>query len=118
MILFGFSSRFQQISWHPVYTTADLILFHICVRFLGSKFIVLCLSVHSDLNKHFKFIFMRNLHCWGIRSSLFINPIALRTAKTLWRFGHSECNRVNFCITGSETHRRESQEIFTRRHRY
>ena len=22
------------------------------------------------------------------------NPIALRTAKTLWSFGHSECNRV------------------------
>ena len=23
-----------------------------------------------------------------------INPIALRKAKTLWSFGHSECNRV------------------------
>ena len=23
-----------------------------------------------------------------------INPTALRTAKTLWRFGHSECSRV------------------------
>ena len=23
------------------------------------------------------------------------NPIALRTAKTLWSFGFSECNRVN-----------------------
>ena len=23
-----------------------------------------------------------------------ITPIALRTAKTLWSFGHSECNRV------------------------
>ena len=23
------------------------------------------------------------------------NPIALRTAKTLWSFGRSECNRVN-----------------------
>ena len=23
-----------------------------------------------------------------------LNPIALRTAKTLWSFGHSECNRV------------------------
>ena len=23
------------------------------------------------------------------------NPIALRMAKTLWSFGHSECNRVN-----------------------
>ena len=26
----------------------------------------------------------------------FFNPIALRTAKTLWSFSHSECNRVNF----------------------
>ena len=23
-----------------------------------------------------------------------VNPIALRMAKTLWSFGHSECNRV------------------------
>ena len=27
-------------------------------------------------------------------SDLYVNPIALRTAKTLWSFGHSECNRV------------------------
>ena len=28
------------------------------------------------------------------------NPIVLRMAKTLWSFGHSECNRVNrFCLT-------------------
>ena len=26
---------------------------------------------------------------------IFFNPIALRTAKTLWSFGLSECNRVN-----------------------
>ena len=25
-------------------------------------------------------------------------PFALRTAKTLWSFGHSECNRVNHTI--------------------
>ena len=29
-------------------------------------------------------------HEWHIK----INPIALRMAKTLWCFGHSECNRV------------------------
>ena len=23
------------------------------------------------------------------------NPVALRTTKTPWNFGHSECNRVN-----------------------
>ena len=28
---------------------------------------------------------------------VFINPIALRTAKTLWSFGRSECNRVKVC---------------------
>ena len=26
------------------------------------------------------------------------NPIALRTAKTLWSFGHSECNRINLTV--------------------
>ena len=26
---------------------------------------------------------------------ILFNPIVLRTTKTLWRFGHSECNRVN-----------------------
>ena len=25
----------------------------------------------------------------------FLNPFALRMAKNLWSFGHSECNRVN-----------------------
>ena len=28
-----------------------------------------------------------------------INPIALRTAKTLWSFGHSECHRINILDT-------------------
>ena len=28
----------------------------------------------------------------------FINPLALRTAKTPWSFGHSECNRVYICL--------------------
>ena len=27
-------------------------------------------------------------------SMVIFNPIALRMAKTLWSFGHSECNRV------------------------
>ena len=26
------------------------------------------------------------------------NPIALSTAKTLWSFGRSECNRVNYGV--------------------
>ena len=29
------------------------------------------------------------------------NPIALRTAKTLWSFGHSECNRIKSTCGGS-----------------
>ena len=29
------------------------------------------------------------------------NAIALRTAKTLWSFGHIECNRVNEVITST-----------------
>ena len=28
-----------------------------------------------------------------------IDPIALRTAKTLWRFGHSECNSIMYVLT-------------------
>ena len=31
----------------------------------------------------------------GLTASANLNPIALRTAKTLWSFGCSECNRVN-----------------------
>ena len=27
-----------------------------------------------------------------------VNPIALRTAKTLWSFGCSECNRVKWFV--------------------
>ena len=30
------------------------------------------------------------------------NPIALRTAKTLWSFGHSECNRVKIQLVNSQ----------------
>ena len=38
----------------------------------------------------------QDLDCLQIQlfSSLVLNPIALRTAKTLWSFGRSECNRV------------------------
>ena len=32
--------------------------------------------------------------CSQSRFSLRFNPIALRMAKTLWSFSHSECNRV------------------------
>ena len=27
-----------------------------------------------------------------------VNPFALRTAKTLWSFGHSECNKFKVMI--------------------
>ena len=30
-----------------------------------------------------------------------VNPIALRTAKTLWSFGHSECNRVKDILSAT-----------------
>ena len=32
---------------------------------------------------------------------IYLNPIALRMAKTLLSFDHSECNRVNYCPTVS-----------------
>ena len=31
-----------------------------------------------------------------------INHIALRTGKTQWSFGHSECNRVKFLFLGGK----------------
>ena len=31
---------------------------------------------------------------YPIKNKILFNPIALRTAKTLWSFGRSECNRV------------------------
>ena len=33
-------------------------------------------------------------HCSSMDLMLY-NPAALRVAKTLWSFGHSECSRVN-----------------------
>ena len=49
-----------------------------------------------------------DLHCFQIQgfSFLALGPIALRKAKTLWSFGHSECNRLkhvkvlNICKQG------------------
>ena len=33
-------------------------------------------------------------HVLRLKKFMNSNPIALRMAKTLWSFGHSECNRV------------------------
>ena len=33
----------------------------------------------------------------------FVNPIALRRAKTLYSFGHSECNRVKLNLGDDST---------------
>ena len=44
--------------------------------------------------------FIKNKIClnwWNI--TFLLNPIALRTAKILWNFGHSECNRVKDVCT-------------------
>ena len=43
----------------------------------------------------------------GNNTYIFCNPIALRSAKTLWSFGHSECNRVtleNYGLSLKEYH--------------
>ena len=42
------------------------------------------LIVNEELLKIFAFL------------RVLLNPIALRMAKTLWSFGYSECNKVNF----------------------
>ena len=36
------------------------------------------------------------LFAFAILTILLFNPIALRMAKTLWSFGHSECIRFEF----------------------
>ena len=44
----------------------------------------------------FKWKQQRQFHfCFPYRWKLPFNPIALRRTKTLWSFGHSECNKVN-----------------------
>ena len=35
-----------------------------------------------------------------MKMDYFVNSTALRTAKTPWSFGRSECNRVKHCILG------------------
>ena len=37
-------------------------------------------------------------HKFSAMMAQMLNPIALRMAKTLWSFGHSECNRVKIWI--------------------
>ena len=44
------------------------------------------------------------------------NAIALRMAKTLWSFGHSECNRApiefwEFCVIGLKRQERRKKSI-------
>ena len=44
--------------------------------------------------------FGQGLH-WKMEQ--YINPISLKTAKTLWSFGRSECNRVKAMAEESES---------------
>ena len=37
-----------------------------------------------------------------LKGTVSCNTIALRMAKTLWSFGHSECNKVKHCHTKAE----------------
>ena len=41
---------------------------------------------------------------------LHLNPIALRTAKTVWSFGRSECNRVTYTFISS-THKTAKMKV-------
>ena len=34
------------------------------------------------------------MYCKITKTTMVLNPIALRMAKTPWSFGHSECNRI------------------------
>ena len=52
--------------------------------------------VHMVRAKRFQYHLMkcRNVCFIFFLSTETFNSVALRTAKTLWSFGHSECNRV------------------------
>ena len=52
---------------------------------LKSKTVILKMV---ELNLFGKIVLGKNCSVWEF------NPIALKTAKTLWSFDHSECNRV------------------------
>ena len=53
----------------------------------------MCLNFGTPKVISFPFLTNGKLTILGVPIHLF-NPIALRMAKTLWSFGHSECNRV------------------------
>ena len=40
-----------------------------------------------------------------MKLEMFINPIVLRKAKTLWSFGLSECNRVRYQINSNKSYK-------------
>ena len=44
----------------------------------------------------FVYQIIQNYQCLNDLQIQTFNPIALRTAKTLWSFGRSECNRVKY----------------------
>ena len=44
-------------------------------------------------------VFGKNINTVDFVYTILLDPIALRTAKTLWSFGHSECNRVYETLT-------------------
>ena len=49
----------------------------------------------SELNFKRREITMKISKSLFLKIPIHLNPIALRMAKTLWSFGHSECNRFN-----------------------
>ena len=62
------------------------------------EFLVEKLAVSKDISLgHFKSI-LGNFRFWfngnDKLDNSWLNPIVLKTAKTQWSFGHSECNRV------------------------
>ena len=87
---------------------------HICV-ILGNIFVKPCnlrariVTVASCLTELWSFTVMISCPAHTLMTLLGIfNHIALRIAKTLWSFGHSECNRVKPCIL---THSMEACKV-------
>ena len=62
---------------------------HLCYAMLKGDIIIMSDNLHP-----FKIHGRRLSHGYQTAKNIRLNPIALRTAKTLWSFGHSECSRV------------------------
>ena len=62
------------------------------------------IKFYRSLNRNSASVGLACMTCKLEKMKKYLNPIALRMAKTLWSFGHSECNmvKVNGYIVSEE----------------